>query len=28
VPSYLVDNELFWGGERIPRVRELLGPRT
>jgi 2-hydroxychromene-2-carboxylate isomerase len=27
VPSYLVDDELFWGGERIERVRErLLGP--
>jgi 2-hydroxychromene-2-carboxylate isomerase len=25
VPSYLVDNELFWGAERIVRVRELLG---
>jgi 2-hydroxychromene-2-carboxylate isomerase len=25
VPSYLVGDELFWGGERIPRVRELLG---
>jgi len=28
VPSYLVGDELFWGGERIPRVRELLGLRT
>jgi 2-hydroxychromene-2-carboxylate isomerase len=28
VPSYLVDEELFWGGERIDRVRErLLAPR-
>lgn len=25
VPSYLVDNELFWGAERVVRVRELLG---
>ena len=25
VPSYLVDDELFWGQERLPRVRELLG---
>lgn len=24
VPSYLVDGELFWGSERIPRVRERL----
>jgi 2-hydroxychromene-2-carboxylate isomerase len=24
VPSYLVDEELFWGGERIGRVRERL----
>ncbi|MBF0278272.1 MAG: DsbA family protein [SAR324 cluster bacterium] len=24
VPSYLVDNELFWGAERLGRVRELL----
>ena len=24
VPSYLVDEELFWGGERISRVRERL----
>jgi 2-hydroxychromene-2-carboxylate isomerase len=24
VPSYLVDDELFWGAERIVRVRELL----
>ena len=32
VPSYLVDGELFWGAERMPRVRERLGlepePRT
>ena len=25
VPSYLVGDELFWGQERLPRVRELLG---
>jgi 2-hydroxychromene-2-carboxylate isomerase len=24
VPSYLVDGELYWGGERIDRVRERL----
>jgi 2-hydroxychromene-2-carboxylate isomerase len=24
VPSYLVGDELFWGGERLERVRELL----
>jgi 2-hydroxychromene-2-carboxylate isomerase len=24
VPSYVVDGELFWGGERIDRVRERL----
>jgi 2-hydroxychromene-2-carboxylate isomerase len=28
VPSYLVDDELFWGNERIPRVREALGLAT
>ncbi len=27
VPSYFVDNELFWGAERLPRVRELLEER-
>src|SRR5262245_7536714 len=25
VPSYLVDDELFWGTERIERVRERIG---
>lgn len=25
VPGYLVDGELFWGLERLPRVREKLG---
>ncbi len=25
VPSYLVDHDLFWGAERIVRVRELIG---
>ena len=25
VPSYIVGDELFWGAERIVRVRELLG---
>ena len=25
VPGYLVDGELFWGFERLPRVREKLG---
>lgn len=25
VPSYVVDGELFWGAERLPRVRERLG---
>lgn len=25
VPSYVVDDELFWGAERLPRVRERLG---
>jgi len=25
VPSYLVGDELFWGNERIPQVREALG---
>ena len=28
VPSYVVDGELFWGTERIPRVREKLTPRV
>ncbi|HEV8717330.1 MAG TPA: DsbA family protein, partial [Candidatus Binatia bacterium] len=28
VPSYVVNNELFWGAERIVRVRERLTPRT
>jgi 2-hydroxychromene-2-carboxylate isomerase len=28
VPSYLVDGELFWGGERIERVRELVLARV
>lgn len=28
VPSYLVNGELFWGAERIPRVRERLTPRS
>ena len=27
VPSYVVNGELFWGAERIPRVRERLTPR-
>lgn len=27
VPSYLVNGELFWGAERIPRVRERLTRR-
>jgi 2-hydroxychromene-2-carboxylate isomerase len=26
VPSYVVDGELFWGGERLVRVRERLTP--
>ena len=25
VPSYLVDDELFWGHERLGRARERLG---
>ncbi len=25
VPSFVIDGELFWGEERIPRVREALG---
>ena len=25
VPSYLLEDELFWGQERLPRVRERLG---
>jgi 2-hydroxychromene-2-carboxylate isomerase len=28
VPSYVVNGELFWGAERIPRVREKLTPRS
>ena len=28
VPSYLVNGELFWGAERIPRVRDRLTPRA
>lgn len=28
VPSYVVRGELFWGNERIERVRERLTPRT
>ena len=28
VPSYMVNGELFWGAERIPRVRERLTPRS
>jgi 2-hydroxychromene-2-carboxylate isomerase len=28
VPSYMVNGELFWGAERIVRVRERLTPRT
>lgn len=28
VPSYLVNGELFWGAERIPRVRERLTLRS
>ena len=28
VPSYVVNGELFWGAERIPRVRERLTPRS
>jgi 2-hydroxychromene-2-carboxylate isomerase len=28
VPSYLVDDELFWGSERIDRVRELVLERA
>lgn len=28
VPSYLVNGELFWGAERIPRVRERLTSRS
>jgi 2-hydroxychromene-2-carboxylate isomerase len=27
VPSYLVDGELFWGNERLERVREKVGER-
>jgi 2-hydroxychromene-2-carboxylate isomerase len=27
VPSYVVNGELFWGAERIPRIRERLTPR-
>jgi 2-hydroxychromene-2-carboxylate isomerase len=27
VPSYLVDGELFWGGERLERVQELAGAK-
>jgi len=26
VPSYLVDDELFWGNERLDRVRERIAP--
>lgn len=28
VPSYVVNGELFWGAERIPRVRERLTPHA
>jgi 2-hydroxychromene-2-carboxylate isomerase len=28
VPSYVVNGELFWGAERIPRVRERLTDRS
>ncbi|MBI3244938.1 MAG: DsbA family protein [Deltaproteobacteria bacterium] len=28
VPSYVVNGELFWGAERLPRVRERLTPRA
>lgn len=28
VPSYVVNGELFWGAERIPRVRERLTSRS
>ena len=28
VPSYVVNGELFWGAERIPRVRERLAARA
>lgn len=28
VPSYLVDDELFWGSERIDRVREWMAQTT
>ena len=28
VPSYMVNGELFWGAERIVRVRERLTPRA
>jgi 2-hydroxychromene-2-carboxylate isomerase len=28
VPSYIVDGELYWGAERLVRVREHLTPRT
>ncbi len=28
VPSYIVDGELFWGAERLVRVRERLTPRS
>src|SRR5262245_57652661 len=28
VPSYVVNDELFWGAERIPRVRERLTVRS
>jgi 2-hydroxychromene-2-carboxylate isomerase len=27
IPSYVFDGELFWGAERLPRVRERLMSR-
>jgi 2-hydroxychromene-2-carboxylate isomerase len=28
VPSFIVDNELFWGREHLPDIRDLLGGRA
>ncbi len=28
VPSFIVDNELFWGREHLPEIRELLDAPT
>lgn len=28
VPSFVIDGELFWGGEHLPAIRETLTPRV